>query len=66
MKYSQIHKRYATALFELATEMKVVDAVGEDMKTLHVLATESKELKLILKSPIIKSHVKDKVLSSLF
>ena len=66
MNYSQIHKRYATALFELATEMNVVDAVGKDMKNLQVLAVESKELKLILKSPIIKPHVKNKVLSSLF
>lgn len=66
MNYSQIHKRYAKALFELATEMKVVDEVSKDMNTLQILATECNELKLILKSPVIKPHIKNKVLTGLF
>ena len=66
MNYSQIHKRYATALFELASEMKVSDAVGNDMEELHKLASECKELKVVLKSPVIKPHIKKRIFEGLF
>lgn len=66
MNYSQIHKRYATALYELADEMKIIDVVTKDMETLQLLAAECDELKIILKSPVIRPHIKNKVLVGLF
>lgn len=66
MNYSQIHKRYATALYELADEMNIIDPVTKDMETLKLLAAQCNELKTILKSPVIKPHIKNKVLVGLF
>ena len=66
MKYSQIHKRYAKALYELAEEMEVISEVSKDMLSLQLIATKSAEFKSILKSPVIKPTLKNKIITGLF
>jgi len=45
--------RYAVALFELAVEAKILDAVAEELASLNALLSESAELKMLTTSPII-------------
>ncbi|MDX9931626.1 MAG: ATP synthase F1 subunit delta [Bacteroidales bacterium] len=66
MNNSQIPKRYARALFELADEMNVLPATELDMRSLKKVCDEAPEFKQFLKSPIIKPALKKKVISSLF
>lgn len=66
MKYSQIHKRYAKALYELAEELEIISEVNKDMLSLQLVVTKSSEFKSILKSPVIKPHLKNKIIIGLF
>jgi len=62
-----ISDRYASALYDLATEKKIVDLVLEDLTFLHKCIQENKNLILLVKSPLIKSSDKlnifEKILS---
>lgn len=66
MNNTQISKRYALALFELAEEMKVLPAIESDMRMLLHITNEVVELRNILRSPVIKVHVKKKVVAAVF
>ena len=62
-----ISDRYASALYDLAAEKKVVDLVLEDLTFLQKCIQENKDLKLLAKSPLITSSDKlnifEKILS---
>jgi len=62
-----ISDRYASALYGLATEKKIVDLVLEDLTFLQKCIQENKDLKLLAKSPLITSSDKlnifEKILS---
>ena len=62
-----ISDRYASALYDLAAEKKVVDLVLEDLRFLQKCIQENKDLKLLAKSPLITSSDKlnifEKILS---
>ncbi len=45
--------RYASALYDLADEHKVLDAVADDLRGLLVLLGESADLKRLVRSPVI-------------
>ena len=45
--------RYAVALFELASEAKILDLVADELNALNALISDSEELKLVTTSPII-------------
>lgn len=45
--------RYATALYDLADEGQVVDAVVEDLRTLQEMIAESEDLTRLVRSPVI-------------
>lgn len=49
---STVALRYALALFELATEAGVVDAVGADLERFVALMAESADLSELVRSPI--------------
>ena len=66
MKQSRLANRYAKALFELALEQKKLDQVGEDMLLISQTIEENAKLAQMLKSPIIKLEVKEKVMQKLF
>lgn len=66
MNYSQIAQRYARALFELAVEQGLVDETMSDMRQLSRIASSDQSFKSILRSPVIRPHIKMKVASALF
>ena len=62
-----ISDRYASALYDLAAEKKIVDLVLEDLTFLQKCIQENKDLKLLVKIPLITSSDKlnifEKILS---
>jgi len=66
MNLSVVAERYARALFELALEKGVVEAVYQDSLLISSTCDASSELKLLLKSPIINSGKKSAILKEIF
>ena len=66
MKQSRVTIRYAKALFQLAIEQNTLDQSHKDMVLLDKVCGESKELSLLLKSPIVKTDKKLKILEEIF
>jgi F-type H+-transporting ATPase subunit delta len=60
-----ISDRYASALYDLANENKVVDSVIENLNFLKDIISENKELKLVVKSPLITSNDKLEIILKL-
>ena len=62
-----ISERYASALYDLAAEKKIVDSVLKYLEFLQTCIQESADLKLLVKSPLITSSDKlnifEKILS---
>ena len=62
-----ISDRYASALYDLVAEKKIVDPVLEDLTFLQKCILENKDLKLLVKSPLIissdKLNIFEKILS---
>jgi F-type H+-transporting ATPase subunit delta len=61
-----ISNRYANALIELAEEKKAFDKISEDIQIVYNTLTASKELRVMLASPVIKESDKTKILVSIF
>lgn len=59
-------RRYTTALYEIADELKIVDAVKKDFQDIRKTLEDSHELKLFIESPIINTHKKSSVIAALF
>ena len=51
--YSEIGKRYAKALFELAEESKLTSKVENDLNSFSSLLNESSDLSKVLSSPTV-------------
>lgn len=66
MKQTKQAHRYAKALLGLATEQGQAEAVREDMKLIADAVNGSKELEMLLKSPVVKSDTKLRVLDKIF
>jgi len=62
-----ISERYASALYDLAAEKKIVDYVLKDLELLQKYIQKNEDLKLLVKSPLITSSDKlnifEKILS---
>ena len=62
-----ISDRYASALYDLAAEKKIVDLILEDLTFIQKCIQENKDLKLLAKSPLITSgdklNIFEKILS---
>ena len=56
-----ISDRYASALYDLASELKVVDFVVKDLKSIQMMLKNNMDLNLIIKSPLISSSDKFKI-----
>lgn len=54
--------RYAKSLLDLAAELNQVDTVCADMKMLQQLGKTNADFTAMLRSPIIKPSVKDKIM----
>lgn len=66
MRETRVASRYAKSLLGLASEKGVLENVYGDMQLIDETVKGSKELSVLLKSPIIKSDKKQNILSSLF
>lgn len=66
MHTTKAARRYADALLQLTEEVKKTDQVRKDLKEIHMVIEQSKDLRNMLLSPIIKSHDKRAVLKSMF
>ncbi|MDC0204220.1 ATP synthase F1 subunit delta [Flavobacteriales bacterium] len=66
MKQSRVTTRYAKALFQLVIEQGALEQSYRDMVLLDNVCAESKELSLLLKSPIVKTDKKLKILEDVF
>ena len=60
-----VSDRYASALYDLAAEKKLVDPVLEDLLNLKNILKDNKELSLVVKSPLITSIDKLNIFESL-
>lgn len=58
--------RYAKSLLELAREQGVLDGVKSDVDDVRTTLDASKELRLLLKSPIVKADKKAAILRTIF
>ena len=66
MNVSLVAERYATALFDLALEQKAVEEVYQDSLLVSKTCEESKDLRLLLDSPIVNSGKKLAILLEIF
>ena len=60
-----VSDRYASALYDLAAEKKLVDPVLGDLSNLKNILKDNKELNLVVKSPLITSIDKLNIFESL-
>ena len=66
MKNSRATIRYAKALLQLSLEKNILETSYNDMILLDSVCFESKELSLLLKSPIVKTDQKIKIFHEIF
>lgn len=66
MKATKIEYRYARALFELALEQKSLEQVNNDLQLIASTIAASRELRHVLKSPVIKKEKKSAIFKSIF
>ncbi len=66
MAQSRATIRYAKALFQLAIDQGELEHSYQDMLLLEAVCAESKEFLLLLKSPIVKTDKKVKIIKEIF
>ena len=66
MKNSRAAVRYARSLVDLAQEKNLLDKVNADMELVQNTIAESRDLELMLSSPVVKSDKKGEVLKAIF
>ena len=66
MNQSRVTVRYAKALLQLSIEKNSLEQSYNDMVIIKKACLESKELSLLLKSPIIKTDQKRNILQEIF
>jgi F-type H+-transporting ATPase subunit delta len=66
MSVYRISYRYANSLMLVAEEKKAFKRIAEDADLIFNTLAASKELRLVLKSPVIKSNVKKDLLEKIF
>jgi F-type H+-transporting ATPase subunit delta len=66
MKGTRAAIRYAKAFLKLAQEGKVLEEVVKDAKMVSSLIEESRDLELLLASPLVKAEKKHTILNQIF
>jgi|AntRauTorcE11897_2_1112592.scaffolds.fasta_scaffold13787_2 F-type H+-transporting ATPase subunit delta len=66
MKNSKVAKRYAKSLLDLSLENNSLDKTFEDMQTVLRAIGESRDLELMLLSPVLQPSQKVKALEAVF
>ncbi len=62
---SEIVERYASAVYELADEARVLDETAGDLKSLKALLGESTDLQTLIRSPLIDAEDKAAAIGSI-
>lgn len=65
MSNFRVVTRYAKSLIEIAEERNSTDAVVKDVKTI-LEALKNRDLQLMVKSPVVKPSIKQKVFNQIF
>lgn len=65
-KNLKVARRYARALYSLAQENNILEQAYEDMKHVIQVYEMQNELKILMKSPIVREGKKQKILTRLF
>lgn len=66
MSNYNISSRYAAALMQLASEKNLFEQISADMDMVFNTIRSSRELQVMLKSPVVKPSDKEQVLSGIF
>lgn len=66
MKETRVASRYAKALLSLAIEQNQLEEAFADMKAVSETCRESRDLVVVLRSPVIKPDKKQAIISGLF
>ena len=66
MRVNLLAKRYAQALFDLALELKIQNKVEKDMQLTGEVLREHRELRTLMKNPVIDDFKKVKLLNAVF
>ncbi len=66
MAESNVAKRYAKALFDLAIETNRLDAVCEDMRALRTILAQTPALARFLDDPLMKPERREVILRAIF
>lgn len=62
---AEVVEPYAEALISLAQEKGLIDAIGDDIRSLRDLFNESEELRSFLTSPLVKAEDKKEVIKKI-
>lgn len=65
MTNPRLAQRYAKSLIDLATELKQLNAVHDDIMLLNSVCKKSREFVVMLKSPVISADKKYKIIQKL-
>lgn len=60
----EIAGRYATALFDLASDAKALDAVADDLRQIQTCLDESDDLAAVLRSPVMSREDQGRAMSA--
>lgn len=66
MRNPKVAHRYAKSLLDLASERNQQDDVRNDMELILDTIRESRDLSVLLHSPVVKADKKEKILEALF
>jgi F-type H+-transporting ATPase subunit delta len=66
MKTTRVARRYAAALMSSAGTDKVIDALGRDLDAIGATLDQSRELRLLVASPVVRPEKKAEIFKSLF
>jgi F-type H+-transporting ATPase subunit delta len=66
MNESRVAIRYAKAILDLAVDNKSTDAVEKDMRSVLNTLADSRELQIMMASPVVSSEAKKNVLLEVF
>ncbi|MDO9511334.1 MAG: ATP synthase F1 subunit delta [Bacteroidales bacterium] len=66
MKEAIVARRYASALFEVASENQKVNEVYSDIRQIYNLCQKSRDFSLMLKNPVVPAPQKRKIMKVLF
>ena len=59
-------KRYAKSLFSLSEERGAMEHMEKDVQRIQGVIANSKDLGLLLRSPVVKADAKEKILALIF